>query len=57
MFARKDIAFGEFILEYRGEIVDKKETERRQSKYQNDNAGSFVYDFVHDKNNKQQNLL
>ena len=57
MFARKDIAFGEFILEYRGEIVDKKETERRQSKYQNDNAGSFVYDSVHDKNNKQQNLL
>ena len=30
---------------------------KRQIKYQNDNSGSSVYEFVHDKNNEQQDLL
>ena len=29
MFAKKNIALGEFILEYSGEIVDQKEIEKR----------------------------
>lgn len=58
MFAKKNIALGSFILEYRGEIFDKRGMKKkRQIKYQNDNSGSSVYEFVHDKNNRQQDLL
>ena len=57
MFAKKNTALGEFILEYRGEIVDKREMKKRQIKDQNDNSQRSVYEFVYDKNKKQQDLL
>ena len=57
MFAKKNIALGEFILEYRGEIVDKREMKKRQIKDQNENSQRSVYEFVYDKNKKQQDLL
>ena len=57
MFAKKNIALGEFILECSGEIVDKREMKKRQIKDQNDNSKSSVYEFVYDKNKKQQDLL
>lgn len=57
IFAKEAIRKGDFILEYRGEIVEEKEMTKRQVEYQKSNAGSYVYEFECDKGNRKQTFL
>ena len=43
----KKLHLGEFILEYRGELVSEESISRRQAKYDRENAGSYIYEFMH----------
>ena len=57
VFAKKAIGKGDFILEYRGEIVKEKEMTKRQVKYLKSNAESYVYEFECNKGNRKQTFL
>ena len=56
VFAREAIGKGDFILEYKHEIVEEKEMTKRQVKYRKSNAGSYMYEFECDKGNRKQNF-
>jgi SET domain-containing protein len=42
VFANKDYRKGEFIVEYDGELINKKEGEKREKEYQQD-LGSYIF--------------
>jgi len=37
----------DFILEYRGDLIDSQEAAQRESRYENEDVGCFMYYFVH----------
>ena len=43
-FAKENFEKGDFLLEYRGELISKEEGEHRQEVYQ-DEEGSFLFFF------------
>ena len=57
VFASGATRKGEFILEYRGEIVEEKEMTKKQVERRKSNVGSYVYEFECDKKNRKQTFL
>ncbi|XP_065656706.1 histone-lysine N-methyltransferase Set8-like isoform X2 [Hydra vulgaris] len=47
VFACKNIQKGEFIVHYRGDLCLKCEMIEKEKVYEQTNAGSYVYDFMH----------
>ena len=48
VFAEKEFAKGDFLLVYRGDLIDEQEARVREEKYRHDKLlGSFVYEFQH----------
>jgi len=47
LFAREEINKGDFLLEYRGELIDIDEAEKREKEYIDRRLGSFMYFFSH----------
>ena len=46
VFAEISLKCGDFLLEYKGELIDKKEALRREMLYKADkNIGNFLYFF------------
>ena len=51
VFALEDIDVGEFILEYKGDLIMEEEGCEREKKYDKEKKGSFLYFFsFHSKN-------
>ncbi|XP_065650306.1 N-lysine methyltransferase KMT5A-like [Hydra vulgaris] len=47
VFSFEKIQKGQFIAQYRGDLVPKKEMNNKIQYYEKTNAGSYVYDFLH----------
>jgi len=47
VFATKEVFKGNFLLVYRGELIDEKEALMREDDYSKINPGCFVYQFQH----------
>ncbi|XP_065647927.1 N-lysine methyltransferase KMT5A-like isoform X1 [Hydra vulgaris] len=47
VFSFEKIYKGQFIAQYRGDLVPKKEMNDKIKHYEETNAGSYVYDFIH----------
>ena len=45
-FAKEDFSQGQYLLEYKGELIDRKEGEKRERLYPQ-SVGSFLYFFRH----------
>ena len=49
IFATKSFEKGDFLLQYKGNIVSADVGEQLQEKYENENLGCFLYFFAHEK--------
>ena len=47
VFATKEFMSGEFICCYRGNLALKKSLKDLERRYEIEDAGSFVFDFIH----------
>jgi hypothetical protein len=49
VFAKADIPRGSFLFEYKGELIDKKEADEREAKYEEQGKGCYMMYFHHKK--------
>jgi len=45
--AKQEFNKGDFIMEYRGDLINSEEAVKRESLYEKSGAGCFMYYFVH----------
>jgi len=45
--AKQQFAKGDFLLVYRGELIDSSEASKREQKYAEQSIGCFMYYFKH----------
>ncbi len=46
-FALKSKAKGDYLLEYRGDIISAEEARTREEKYRQESLGCFIFDLKH----------
>jgi len=45
--ADQEFKKGDFIVEYRGDLITSEEAARREAEYETEDMGCFMYYFVH----------
>jgi len=47
VFVDRNFAKGDFLLVYRGDLIDSSEAYEREERYENEPVGCFMYYFTH----------
>lgn len=48
VFCDQSFANGDFLLEYRGELISSEEGAKREQRYERENKGNFLFFFHHE---------
>jgi len=56
IFSRKKFLKGDFLLEYKGEMITASEAESRRKVYEQENKGCYIYDGVMAPNGKAMSV-
>ena len=47
VFAERKFAKGDFLMVYKGDLIDGNEARKREEQYKHEDVGCFMYYFVH----------
>jgi len=47
IFANRKFSKGDFLLVYRGSLINESESYKREERYSNEDVGCFMYYFSH----------